>query len=164
MAGELGLLGRRELRRLSRLRRVRVVHVRNGVATELREIGAQRPALARAFGEHLGRARVGGVARAHDLDGGQAAFAVPLDDDHVVPGHAGHDIGAFKLALGGFDARHLPRGRDDGFASAGVAVAPRVFTRDVDVEADVAVMLHAAHIEPAPHQLGDEFFDKGCFS
>lgn len=101
---------------------------------------------------------------AHDLDGWQAAFAITLDDHHVVAGHARHDVGAFRFPIGGLDTRHLARSRDNRLAGAGVAMPPRVFPGDVDVEPDMAVVLDAAHVQTATDQLGDELLDKGCLA
>ena len=136
----------------------------HGAAPELGEIRAERPALASTLGEHLGGSGIGLVAGAHDLDGGQAAFAITFDDHHVVAGHARHDVGAFRFPIGGLDTRHLARSRDNRLAGAGVAMPPRVFPGDVDVEPDMAVVLDAAHVQTATDQLGDELLDKGCLA
>ena len=136
----------------------------HGATSELGEIRAERPALASALGEHLGSSGIGLVAGAHDLDGGQAAFAITLDDHHVVAGHARHDIGALRFPIGGLDTRHLARCRDNRLAGAGVAMPPRVFPGDVDVEPDMAVVLNAAHVQTATDQLGDELLDTGCLA
>ena len=143
---------------------MRLGGIGHGAASELGEIRAERPAFASALGEHLGGSSIGLVAGAHDLDGGQAAFAITLDDHHVVAGHARHDVGAFSFPIGGLDTRHLARSRDNRLAGAGVAMPPRVFPRDVDVEPDMAVVLDAAHVQTATDQLGDELLDKGCLA
>ena len=133
-------------------------------ASELGEIRAQRPTLAGALGECLGGTGIGLVAGAHDLDGGQAAFAIALDDHHVMTGHARHDIGALRFPIGGLDPRHLTGSRDDGFAGAGVSMPPRVLSGDIDVEPHMAMVLDAAHVQAATDQLGYELLDKGCFT
>ena len=138
--------------------------MRHSTTSELGEIRAERPSLARALGEHLGGSGIGLVAGAHDLDGGQAAFAITFDDHHVVAGHARHDVGALRFPIGGLNTRHLTRSRDNRLAGAGVAMPPRVFPRDVDVEPDMAVVLNAAHVQTATDQLGDELLDKGCLA
>lgn len=157
--GLVGLL----LGATQRLARI-VVGRRHGTARELREVGAQRPAAARALGEHGGHAGVRIVARAHDLDGGQPALAVPLHHHHVVAGHAAHDVGALRFALHRFDARHLPRSGNHRLARAGGAMAVRVLAGVVDVEAHMAVVLHAAHIVAALHQRSDELLDERRFT
>ena len=143
-----------------RLARVLVVRGRHGAARELGEVGAQRPAATGSFRKHVGHPRVRLVARAHDLHGGQPALAVAFHDDDVVPVHAAHDVGALHLALHRLDARHLPRRGDHRLARPGGAVAVRVLTGIVDVEAHVAVVLHAAHVVTARDQLGYELLDK----
>lgn len=77
-----------------------------------------------------------------------------------MPVHAAHDVGALHLALHRLDARHLPWCGDHRLARAGGAVAVRVLAGIVDVEAHVAVVLHAAHVIAARDQLGYELLDK----
>ena len=69
-----------------------------------------------------------------------------------------------SFPIGGLDTRHLARSRDNRLAGAGVAMPPRVFPGDVDVEPDMAVVLNAAHVQTATDQLGDELLDKGCLA
>ena len=137
-----------------------VVVGRGQAARELREVGAQRPSVARALFEHVGHARVRLVAGTHDLDGGQAALAVALHNDYVVARHAAHDVRALHFAAHGLHTRHLARRGNDRLAGAGSAVAVGVLAGVVDVEADMAVVLDAAHVMAACHQFGDQLLDE----
>ena len=75
--------------------------------------------------------------------------------------HVAHDVGALKLAFDGLDARHLAGARDDGLARARLAVAVRILAGIVDLEADMAMVLDAAHIPSARHKLADRLDDDG---
>ena len=129
----------------------------------LGEIGPKRPASLRAQGESLSDALVRLVARTHELDGRQAAFAITLHDDDIVAWHASHDIGAFRLALERLHAGDLPRRCDDGLRSARFAMAVGILARIVDIEALVAVMFHASHVVAPGNKLFDKLHDEGRF-
>ncbi len=158
LVGNIGMVGmlRGEMvacGRCGALRHAAPLGRRDGPAPELGEIGAERPAFARALGEHGRGACVGGVARTHDLYRGQAAFAITLNHHDVVARHACDDVVALKLAGRGLDARHLPRAGDDRLGRARMAMTVGIFSGLIDLETHMAVMLHAAHIEPSIGEL-----------
>ena len=134
-----------------------------GAARRLREIGAERCARARTLDERLRHAHIGLVARAHDLDGGKAAFTVSLDDDDVMSRHGADDLRALNLVLEGLHAcEHVGR-RDDGLGCARRAMSIGVFAGMIDVEADVRMVLDRTDVMPAIDHLGDQLLDKGGF-
>ena len=126
------------------------------LAHDLGEVGAQGPAAAGAFGQDVGGQRVRVVAGAHDLDGGQAAFPIALHHHDVVVGHAADQLVRLRFAVQGLDHGHLARAGDHSFRGAGLAVTIGVLARDVDLEAFPVVVLDAAHVMAASHQLFDE--------
>ena len=141
-----------------------VVGRRNRTARELRKVSAERPTATRAFGEHVSYARIGFVARAHDLNSRKPTFAITFHHHDVVAGHATHDIGALNFAFDGFHACHLARSRNHRLACASGTMAIRILSGDVDIEAHVAVVLHTTYVEASSHQFSDKLFDQRCLA
>ena len=133
-------------------------------APQLREVRRQRQALPGRLHEQASRTAVGLVARAHDLDGGQPAFAVALHHNDVVIRHRAHQLAALHLVFHGLDARHLPRGRNNRFGGAGGPVAVGVLAGNIDIEPAMGMVFDGTHVEPAAHQLGDEPLDERRFA
>ena len=133
-------------------------------APQLREVRRQRQTLPGRLHEQASRTAVGLVTRAHDLDGGQPAFAVALHHDNVVVRHRAHQLVALHLVFHGLDARHLPRGRNNRLGGAGGPVAVGVLAGNIDVEPAMGMVLDGAHVEPATHQLGDKPLDERRFA
>ena len=77
--------------------------------------------------------------------------------------HASHDIGAFRLALERLHAGDLSRRCDDSLRSARFTMAVGILARIVDIEALVAVMLHASHVVSPSNKLLDKLHDEGRF-
>ena len=75
-------------------------------------------------------------------------------------GHAAHDVRTLQLTFDGLDACHLPWSGYDGLPRARGAVAVRVLAWIVDIEARMAVVLHAAHIQATRDEFSDEPLDE----